>query len=310
MRRRFRSSLSALHAFEAAARHGSFSGAADELNLSQGAVSRQIRGLELSLGIRLFDLVKRRVVLTEVGRRYLTDVRQAIDTFEFSTWRAIGASGGDQTLELATLPTFCSRWLIPRLPLFYELQPGVVVNCTTRLKPFDFAVEPFDAAIHFGRPAWPHAILHPLFDVRLIAVCSPQFRSRHAIRTEVDLASVPLLQQLNRPSAWAEWFEKIGLQTDNAVRGARYDQISMLSQAAVNGLGAALLPQFLIEDELHSGRLVLIGQTILESAQSYLLVVPEAKGGMPLIDQFRRWLLSMVHPSAKEPLEDQAAGRR
>ncbi len=294
MKRRFRSSFGALQAFEAAARHASFARASDELNLTQGAISRQIRGLEAALGVQLFQLVRQRVVLTEFGRRYLIDVRQTIDALEEATLRIMASGSGIKTLELATLPTFCSRWLIPRLPRFYAIHPGVLVNCTSRLLPIDFGVEPFDAVIHFGAPAWPGGVLTHLCVERLVAVCSPEFRSRHRIRTESDLVSAPLLQHLTRPSAWADWFARIGRHSSDSMRGARYDQISMLSQAAVAGLGAALLPQFLIEEELRTGRLSIVGQATLESSEGYYLVVPETKAGVPLIEDFRTWLLGVL----------------
>lgn len=150
--RRFLPSLSALQAFEAAARHGSFSRAAQELNLTQGAVSRQVRGLENALGVRLFELVRQRVILTDLGRRYLEDVRRTIDSLERSSLRAMAMAGAADIIDLAVLPTFGSRWLMPRLPLFYADHPDVTVNCASRFFPFDFRQEPFDAAIHFGPP--------------------------------------------------------------------------------------------------------------------------------------------------------------
>lgn len=294
MRRRFRPTLVALQAFEAAARNNSFTRAAIELNLTQGAISRQIRGLEDALGIRLFELVRRRVVLTELGHRYLADVRETIARIDESTSRVMALSGGADILELAALPTFCSRWLIPRLPLFLANHPGVLINCSTRMSVFSFRDEPFDAAIHFGPPVWPGAVLHQLFNEKMAPTCSPDFRARHNIVSDADLASAPLLQQTTRPDAWSRWFHRIELHPANAGRGACFDQFSMLAQAATAGLGAALLPEFLIEDELRSGRLVIVGKHALETDQGYYLAVPEEKTTGARIEGFRNWLLGVA----------------
>ncbi len=294
VRRRFRPTLVALQAFEAAARNSSFTRAAVEMNLTQGAISRQIRGLEDALGIRLFELVRRRVVLTELGHIYLADVRETIARLEESTSRVMALSGGADILELATLPTFCSRWLIPRLPQLLVRHPGLQVNCTTRMSTFSFRDEPFDAAIHFGPPVWPGAVLHHLFSEKMVPTCSPDFRARHNIASDADLVSAPLLQQTTRLDAWARWFQVIELNPANAGRGACFDQFSMLAQAAAAGLGAALLPEFLIEDELRSGRLVIVGEHALETGQGYYLAVPEEKTTRVHIEGFRRWLLSVA----------------
>jgi len=299
MKRRFRPSLGALQAFEAAARHGSFTRAADELSLTQGAISRQVRGLEAALGIRLFELVRRRVVLTELGHGYLLDVRQMLDGLEDATLRVMAQGAGAEILELASLPTFCSRWLVPRLPQFYARNPGIQVNCSTRLSPFDFETEPFDAAIHFGAAVWPGAVLDRLFDERMIAVCSPEFAARHGVRRPADLANAPLLQQSTRADAWDRWFRLSGEPCEKVGRGGRYDQFSMLSQAAAAGLGAALLPEFLIEDELRSGRLIAVGTHSLEGDAGYYLVAPEEKTGLSTINAFRNWLIE----AAREPTE-------
>jgi LysR family glycine cleavage system transcriptional activator len=294
MRHRLRPSLAALEAFEAGARLGSFRQAADELNVTQSAISRQIRGLEGMLGIRLFELVRQRVVLTELGRRYSVDVRRTIDGLEDSTRKVMALAGDAKIIELAILPTFACRWLIPHLPMFLKKNPGVLINLTTRLSPFDFVAEPFDAAIHFGAPAWPAAVLTHLFDELMAPVCSPKFMSCHGIRIDSDLATAPLLQQTTRPNAWADWFRAIGVATDICNRGARYDQFTMLCAAAISGLGAALLPEFMVQEELRSGELVMIGERYLESDQAYYLVIPEGRSGNHLVDEFRSWILASV----------------
>lgn len=308
MSRRLRPSLTALQTFEAAARLGSFRRASDELSLTQSAISRQIRGLEAMLGIRLFELVRQRVVLTELGARYLIDVRRTIDGLEESTLRVMALAGGAEIINLATLPTFGSRWLIPRLPSFLTDHPGAIVNFTTRLSPFDFTLESFDAAIHFGLESWPGAVMTRLLTERMVPVCSPDFRSRHGIKLATDLSSLPLLQQTTRPTAWTDWFGTIGESSENAERGARFDQFTMLTQAAISGLGAALLPEFLIEEELRTRRLMVIGDQYLETDQAYYLVVPEGKTEICLIDEFRKWIVAAARgrPSIRGDGNDRA----
>jgi LysR family glycine cleavage system transcriptional activator len=272
----------------------SFTRAADELNLTQGAVSRQVRGLELALGVHLFELVRQRIVLTELGQRYHLEVRRTLDSLEHSTLKAMSLAEGGHLIDLATLPTFCSRWLIPKLPSFFAQHPGIALNCSSRFLPFDFAAEPFDAAIHFGAPAWPGGVLHQLFRERMVPVCAPEFAAAHDVQSDADLARAPLLQQSTRPQAWRDWFESAGVASVNAARGARFDQISMLTEAALAGLGAALLPEFLIEQELGRGRLIRLGAHTLETDNAYYLVVPEEKSAVRPLVQFRAWIVAQA----------------
>ncbi len=292
MKRRFLPSFTALQAFEAAARHGNFTRAAEELSLTQGAISRQIKGLEDALGIVLFDRVRQRVVLTELGSAYVDDVRRTLDSLERSSARAMEISRGSKILEIATLPTFCSRWLIPRLGSFHAQHPRVTINFTSRFVRFDLKEENFDLAIHFGPPSWPGATLHELFAEHMVACASPAFLTRHPIASDEDVLNAPLLQQTTRPEAWPEWFAAIGRLSPLARNGARYDQFSMIARAASAGLGIALLPELLIEEELRSGRLVAVSPRTLQYDSNYHLVVPDAKVGNQDVLHFRDWLLS------------------
>ena len=157
-RRTFLPPMADLLAFEATARHTSISRAADELHLTQSAVSRQIRQLEAQLGMALFHRVRQRVVLTDAGRVYAVDVRTLLQQLSDATQKTMAASGGGGLLNMAVLPTFGTRWLIPRLGDFVQRYPDVTVNIAARTEPFDFAKEPFDAAIHFGAPHWAEAV--------------------------------------------------------------------------------------------------------------------------------------------------------
>jgi LysR family glycine cleavage system transcriptional activator len=293
-RRGFLPNVGNLLAFEATARHGSVSRAAEELNLTQSAVSRQIQQLEESLGVSLFSRARQRVVLTDVGRLYASQVRGTLTELSDATHQAIALSGTSGVLNLATLPTFGTRWLMPRIADFFALHPDATVNFGVRLVPFDFADEPFDAAIHFGEPHWPGAICELLRKEEAVPVCSPAYRKREAIHAPQDLVRATLLQQSTRPTAWAEWFASVDVTIGNPMRGPRFEQFAMVAQAAAAGLGVGMIPQFLIDDELASGRLeVLFPHSVLSSG-AYYLVYPEHKAEAPLVRSFRDWLINQT----------------
>lgn len=291
-RKSFLPPVADLLAFEAAARHHSISRAADELHLTQSAVSRQIRQLEEQLGVALFHRVRQRIVLTDVGRVYEADVRAALQQVSAATQKVMASAGGGGLLNLAVLPTLGTRWLIPRLGGFVALHPEVTVNFAARSEPFDFAQEPFDAAIHFGAPHWAGAACEYLMHEAVVPLCSPAFAERHAIRSPEDLAAVVLLQQSTRPMQWAEWFEQVGVAGAPALRGPRFEQFSMIAQAAVSGLGAALLPSFLVEAEIAAGTLTVLFPQALTSADAYYLVYAESRAQAPLLRAFRDWIVA------------------
>ena len=219
LRRAFLPSTADLLAFEAAARHQSVSRAAEELHLTQSAVSRQIRQLEEQIGTALFHRVRQRVVLTDAGRVYAADVQNLLQQLSACTQKAMAFSSTDGLLNLAVLPTLGTRWLIPRLGGFMALHPEAMVNFSARTEPFDFAGTPFDAAIHFGTPHWAGAVCEFLMHEQTVPVCSPTYRDRHHIQSPHDLARVVLLQQSTRPTQWAAWFELAGAPTALALRG-------------------------------------------------------------------------------------------
>jgi LysR family glycine cleavage system transcriptional activator len=287
-------SLTALTCFEAAARHGSFTRAGEELSLTQGAVSRQVAALEAQLGVALFERVRQRVTLTAAGGLYANQIRDALARIAAATVGAMAFRGASGVLHLAILPTFGTRWLIPRLPRFIEQHPGITINFATRLVPFDFGREPLDAAIHFGDPVWPGATLHRLMGEEVVPVASPALLARRPLDTPSDVFEVPLLQQSTRPKAWAQWLEAQGLAPSRARMGPRFEQFAMVAQAAVAGLGLAIVPRFLVEEELRSGALVTPFPEPVRSAESYYLVHPPEKGDLPAVAAFRDWLLAEV----------------
>lgn len=285
-RNRLLPKMNELVAFAAAARHANFTGAAVELNLTQGAISRSIAELEARLGAPLFERVRQRVVLTDAGRQYFREVSVLLEQLSGAT-RRIMATPGTETLNLAVLPTFASQWLVAHLPDFKDEFPQVTVNLSTRIRPFSFSAESFDAAIHHGRPIWPGATMRHLMDETLLPVASPKYRDGR-LRKLSDLHRATLIHQATRPSAWAEWHERAGLSTKDAYRGPTYDQFAMVAAAAAHGLGVGLLPEFLLEQQLRSGDLVLLFDMPLSTGSGYYVAVPEGAHKM-IADDFADW---------------------
>nr|WP_286947334.1 LysR family transcriptional regulator [Pseudomonas sp. UBA6718] len=284
-------STAALVAFESAARHQSFTKAADELALTQSAVCRQIAGLEEFLGIELFRRSRRGVKLTEAGLAYSRKVAAQLDAVERDTLAAMGQQGA-QGLELAVVPTFATQWLVPRLKEFQRLHPEVTVHLTNRTRPFLFADTSFDAAIYFGDGDWSGTEAHYLMPEEPLPVCSPELLGERVQFAAAELANLPLLQQSTRPYAWRQWFAAQGLNVPRDMSGPRYELFSMLAQAAMHGMGVALIPPFLIQRELEAGLLVPAHPAaLLSSDRAYRLMIPERKVESAALRAFRDWLL-------------------
>lgn len=279
-----------LIAFETAARHQSFTRAAEELCVTQSAVCRQIAALEDSLGVPLFNRIKKRVTLSEAGQGYARQVRENLKRIEHDTLSLMAHRGAGGVLELAVIPTFATRWLIPRLGHFHLSHPGITLNLTTRAEPFMFTDTHFDAAIHFGDPVWPGALAEYLFGEEMVPVCSRALLQGATAIAPALLETLPLLHQSARPDAWREWFEVAGVADVNAMGGSRYELFSMLVEAAKAGLGVALVPRFFVLSEIASGELVCPCVQTLRSQRSYYLVYPENKAGSGSLLLFREWL--------------------
>jgi len=286
--------MEALIAFECAARHLSFTRSGDELALTQSAISRQIAALEDYLGVPLFNRVKKRLSLTDAGQAYAQQIRGHLERIERDTLAAMAHRGAGGILELAVIPTFATRWLIPRLPDFYAAHDHITLNLTTRAEPFMFTDTPFDAAIHFGDPVWPGAIAHGLFGEEMTPVCHPRLLQGRTM-TPADLAGLTLLHQSARPEAWRHWFAQAGVHDADCMKGQRYEFFSMLVEAARAGLGVALLPRFFVLSELAQGELVIPCDIALCNDKGYYLVYPEHKQGSPLLETFKNWLLNTAH---------------
>ena len=287
--RRFLPPLTALVAFEASARLGSFTAAAAELSLTQGAISRQIKLLEDRLGVKLFERARQRVTLTDAGNFYAGELRGVLQTFITATARTIAFRVGGGSLTIATLPTFGARWLVPRMPEFFARHPQIEINLSTRIRPFDFATEPFDAAILSGND-WPRATAHRLMDEELLVVASPQLVASANIDRPEDLSSQTLLMQATRPTAFEELAAFTGIPAFHGPR-LRFEQFTLVLQAAIASLGIALVPHVLVRPELESGTLISLFDLRLKTDKGYYLVYPVGRDRLPALVDFRDWLL-------------------
>jgi LysR family transcriptional regulator, glycine cleavage system transcriptional activator len=279
--RRYLPSIPALLSLEAIDRLGTGASAAESLGLSQGAISHQLKALEDQLGVPLLILEKQRLRLTPAGKDYVVEVRKALKTLNAASL-SLRANPTGGNLNLAILPAFGMHWLAPRLARFAQAHPEVTVNLSTRLKPFAFETSRFDAAIHYGREDWPGADFLKLMEEDIIAVTAPS-----------PPENPQLLQLESRPGDWPRWFAHHGV-TAPRTGGMQFDQFATMLQATLLGLGAALLPTFLIERELADGRLIPLNGPAIRAHGSYYLVWPRDLPPRAPLTSFRTWLANDI----------------
>jgi len=284
--------LNPLYTFEAAARHISFTQAASELNVTQGAVSRQVRTLEKYLGVALFERHHRSVRLTRAGASFHEDLKAGFEQIEAATGRLM-ASRSRKTLIVRAYGTFATRWLIPRLAVFHTANPKISVEITASMQPVNFEHEDVDVAVHFGiteeRPGLHQNLLLP---VAIIPVCSPALiRSRQPLRYPSDLQHYTLLHTLARPDDWPNWLAANGVSADWASRGYRFESSSMAYEAAINEVGVAAAVTALVQSDLKEGRLITPFPMALSTPYAYWLVYPPAKAANPAVAVFRNWVI-------------------
>lgn len=293
---------SSLACFEATVRHGSVTQAAEELNLTQSAVSKRITALEHYLGRTLFVRRNRRLSATPAAKEYAKEISDIINRIEISTTKLIsyGRQGG--VLTVAVLPTFGSRWLVPRLGDFLSSHPTIEINLISKIRPFDFEDEAAHVAIHFGQPQWPRAHCEYLMDETVIAVCAPSLvGSRRETLTLEDINRQTLIQHTTRPHLWREWLTQAGGSTGKALAGPRFEYYSLVIEAAVAGIGIAVLPEFLIRNELNRGLLVRAHPSAFVCGDKYFAVYPEKYADNINILDFVGWLKA---ESTRQTLSD------
>jgi LysR family glycine cleavage system transcriptional activator len=299
--------LGALTAFESAARHENFTKAADELGLTQGAVCRRIAQLEHYLGVALFVRLPRGVKLSEAGEAYSRRIAARLDEIERDTLDLMSRPARGVTLELAVMPTFATRWLLPRLDRFFAANPDIGLNLSTQTRPFLFEGSGFDAALYFGLAGWPGARADFLMHEDSFPVCAPSLLKRRKSLSPEEIAEHKLIQQATRPYAWRDWFSARGLSVPRGMMGMRMELFSMSAQAAMLGAGIALIPRMLIEEELREGRLVIANANAHRDDKAYYLIAPEQ--GSEALDRLRDWLLEEARAEAPRGLINQALRR-
>ena len=296
MRRRL-PPLNALKAFEAAARSESITRAAEELSVTQGAVSQQVKALEATLGIKLFSRERQRLVITEAGREYLAVVRDALDRIAVGTERLVQRQSSG-ILIVSTSPDFAAKWLVYRLGRFAESHPDIDLRVSATADRIDFAREDVDLAVRHGDGNWVGLHVVRLCPEQLFPVCSPKLVSgRKRITKASDLLKFPLLR-LDDWKTWMRWFEAAGV-TDAVAHGPILNRASLLIDAAVDGQGVALARTVLAAWDIINGRLVRPIDVSLKMSNTYWIVCPKVTSSVPKIATFRNWLLAEAAEDAR-----------
>jgi LysR family transcriptional regulator, glycine cleavage system transcriptional activator len=303
--RRLAPPLHLLRSFSTVVRFGGVSRAAEALHLTQSAVSKQIKELEAWVGVPLFGRSRKRLALTPAGEQYEKAVRSLLAQLEAATLDLITSDDGAGVLHLSSLPTFGAKWLIPRLPSFQQLHPHVTLQFVPYVDSYDFHRPELDCSILFGDGHWPGAHAHYLSgnDVALIAPRSSVADWR--IDSAQDLARHALLRHVTVPEAWLRWSETHGVPGLNSLAGPQFDQFQTMIRAVMAGMGLALVPRCLVQDEIAAG---LVREPLpgggYQSALGYWFCYPERRNQLHALDAFRRWVLGCADgaPAAPAPV--------
>ena len=298
--RRFCPSTTDLQAFEATARQGSFTRAAEELCITQGAVSKQVKHLETFLGVMLFVRTPQGLVLTGAGRTYLAKIRSGLRLIETASLELLAEQGTGGTLNLSVFPTFGARWLIPRLAAFRRSHPDVQVEFLPHQQGYDFSSPELDAAIRFGDGNWPGSLADYITGREVVPVCRPDMAEQCLV--PADLLEHPLMHHTTAVDAWSEWFVQAGVVSPRSRGGPCFDQYSLLTQAAMAGFGIALIPRCLVQEELRDGKLAVALSLPIRASRGYYFCYPEHKAGLPALQAFRMWLQQTVAAEAAPDL--------
>lgn len=293
--------LNALRAFEASARHQSFSTAATELNVTPAAVGQLVRSLEEALGTPLFHRGsggRARLVATEAAERALPDIRAGFDRLSIGFERLKEASSNG-VLTVTVSPAFAAKWLLPRIDRFQATWPDTDVRLDTNLKPVDFIAQRVDIGVRYGAGSWAGLVAEKLMDEEIYPVCSPELlRQKRRLRSPTDLAKETLIHDLSVDghegfASWDAWLEKAGVTTVTTKRGMRINNSAAVLQAAIDGHGVALARSVMARDDLAAGRLIrLFPEVEFASALAYYVVYRSESATLPRPAAFREWLLS------------------
>ncbi len=289
--------LNALRAFEAAARHGSFVAAADELSVTPAAISHQVKALEDRLGVALFRRLARGLALTTDGEALLPDLRDAFDRMALALDR-IGRQSGGKVLTISLVTTFLLAWLVPRLHRFQARHPDIEVRMTTARHIVDFGREDVDAAVRFADRPEDGLYAKKLFNDVLTPLAGRRYRDR--LKTFEDLRKVPLIDTAFSPE-WPIWLEAMGLQELKPRRSLAFDSTKIAVEAAIEGAGVAIGPPKLFREEIEEGRLFQPFPQVVESGRAWWFVCPATTADRPKIKAFRAWLDEELERDASPP---------
>lgn len=296
--------LSALRTFEAAARHLSFTRAAEELHVTQAAVSHQIRTLEEHLGVLLFRRLNRRLLLTDEGQLLMPAVRRAFDELSAGVERVRERCCGG-ALTISTTPSIAANWLAGRLGRFQALRPEFEIRLMATPRLIDFAREGVDCGIRYGFGSWPGLRALRLLNATLVPLCSPKLlEGPRPLRTPADLGHHTLLHALDDMDDWRLWLQAAGVPGIDPTRGLKFDSLPLALRAAIGGAGVAIAGAPMATEDLAAGRLVQPFDLELPSECAYYFVAPEATADQPKIEAFRDWLLQEVDAA---PVRQEAA---
>lgn len=285
--------LNGLRAFEAAARHMSFTDAAEELSVTQAAISHQVRGLEQRLGLKLFVRRNRSLLLSEAGQAYLPSVRAAFDQLNEATEKLLQKDKGGH-LTVTTTASFAMKWLVPRLGGFQRANTEIDVRISTGTGLVDFSREDVDIGIRYGRGQWPNLMAERLVAEDVMPVCAPSLlKGPNGLKKPADLRRFTLLHIGNFPDDWQVWLTAAGVKGVDSSRGVSFDFALAAYQAAMDGLGVALGRNPLVEPDLKAGRLVVPFEFKRSSDFAYYLVYPPEAIRRRKIKAFRDWIVSL-----------------
>jgi LysR family glycine cleavage system transcriptional activator len=289
--------LNGLRAFEAAARHLSFTKAAGELHVTQAAVSHQIKALEEVLGLQLFRRFNRRLMLTDVGQEYLPALSEAFDRIDAAT-RRLRAAEATGPLKVSVANSLAAKWLLPRLPDFHARHPEIDIQISALDRLVDFASEDVDMGLRYGRGGYAGLRVDPLMQDRVYPVCSPKLlEGPRPLRAPADLRHHTLLHDDVAPIEapdWRAWLAAAGVTGVDPERGPSYSHSSLVLQAAIDGQGVALGRSSLVALDLEAGRLVRPFGPDMPSGYACYVVSPKTTADQPKIKAFREWLLEQA----------------
>jgi LysR family transcriptional regulator, glycine cleavage system transcriptional activator len=292
--RRLYPSVHLLRAFVMTARYASISRAAEALHLTQSAVSKQIQELESTVGVNLFERVRKRLALTPAGSRYEAAIRPLLAQLEAATLDLITSTDGGGALHISTLPTFGAKWLIPRLPAFQKLHPQIALNFVPFAQGYTFARPDLDCSILFGEGNWPGAVADYVIGKEVVLIAPPSLKSKPLLKKPQDIAKFTLLQHPSVPQAWVHWCDAHGVQGVNSLAGPQLDQFHSLIRAVMAGMGLGLVPLCLVQEDINAGLVSAPLNDGYLGDSGYYLCYPEGKSNLTQLVHFKQWMLSQA----------------